>query len=96
MKKCYEEFEHGVGACLVVEAGDGNWSFPWATLGCIHWPQPDGGEISIHFGKHEIAMVGKELEPLFTSLSQGKVKVVRVGKEGDLTINSIKVREKDE
>jgi hypothetical protein len=94
--KCYEEFEHGAGACLVVEAGDGQWSFPWATLGYIQWPQPDGSEIVFHFGKHEVVLVGKELAPLFASLSQGKVKVVRAGKEGDVSIDSIKVRETDE
>jgi hypothetical protein len=95
MIKCYEEFEHGAGACLVVEAGDGNWSFPWATLVCIHWPVPDENEISLRFGRHEIALVGKALAPLFASFSQGKVKVVRVGKEGDLSVDRVKVREID-
>jgi hypothetical protein len=94
--KCYEEFEHGAGACLVVEAGDGHWSFPWATLVCVHWPKPDESEITLRFGRHDIALVGKALAPLFTSLSQGKVKVVRAGKEGDLAIDTIKVRETDE
>ena len=81
---------------MVVEAGDGNWSFPWATLAYIHWPQPDGNELSICFGRHEIALVGKAIAPLFTSLSQGKVKVVLAGKEGDLSIDTLKVRERDE
>lgn len=96
MMKCYEEFEHGTGACLVVEADDGHWSFPWATLLCVQWPQPDGDEISILFDRHEIAIVGKSLVALFTSLAQGKVKVVRAGKEGELAVEQIRVRERDE
>jgi len=89
--KCYEEFEHGTGACLVLETPAGKWTFPWASLVAIHWPKPDEKEISIYFQRHEVAIAGIGMEPLYESLSQGRVKCIRPGKEGDLFVEDIKV-----
>lgn len=94
--KCYEEFEHGTGACLVLETQSGKWTFPWASLVAIQWPKPDEKEITICFQRHEVVVVGNNLEPLFGSLSQGRVKCIRTGKEGELSLERISVVSTDE
>ena len=94
--KCYEEFEHGTGACIVLETAAGKWSFPWASLVAVRWPKPDEQEITICFQRHEVAVVGSGLGPLFESLSQGRVKCIRTGKEGELLVNGVRVTSTEE
>jgi len=94
--KCYEEFEHGTGACLILESSEGKWAFPWASLVAMRWPKPDEQEINIRFQQHEVAILGSGLGPLFESLSQGRVKCIRTGKEGELSVEGVSVTSTEE